>query len=122
MGVTDYSSLVSTIKQLAVEAVVSGDPTTVVYGVVVNDNPVEISIEQKIKLGEMQLVLLRGVTDYELEATFDMPSNVVSQHSHIINCKSKVVVHNKLEIGENVMLVRVQGGQKYIVVDRLVSL
>lgn len=117
----DYSSLVSTIKQLAVEAVVSGDPTAIVYGVVVSDNPVEISIEQKIKLGEMQLVLLRNVTDYEVNATFNMASNVVSQHSHAVNCKSKVVVHNKLKIGENVMLLRVQGGQKYIVVDRLVS-
>lgn len=122
MGVGDYGSLVSTIKQLAVEAVVSGDPTAVVYGVVVNDKPIEISIEQKIKLGEMQLVLLRDVTDYELDVSCNMVSNVENLHSHLINCKSKVIVHNKLEIGESVMLVRVQGGQKYIVVDRLVSL
>lgn len=109
MGVGDYSSLVSTIKQLAVEAVVSGDPTAVVYGVVVNDKPVEISIEQKIKLGEMQLVLLRSVTDYEIEVSFD----------YITFSKAKI--RNKLKIGEKVMLVRAQGGQKYIVIDRLVD-
>lgn len=108
MGVGDYSSLVNTIKQLAVEAVGSGDPTAVVYGVVVNDKPVEISIEQKIKLGEMQLVLLRSVTDYEVDVSFN-------------NTVSKVLIRNKLRKGEKVMLVRAQGGQKYIVVDRLVS-
>lgn len=40
-------------------------------------------------------------------------------HLHAYKGKKKMLIHNGLKIGEKVMLLRVQGGQKYVVVDRI---
>lgn len=33
----------------------------------------------------------------------------------------KILIHNALQTGEEVILLRQQGGQKYIIIDRVVS-
>ena len=83
-------------------------------------------------LGEAQLVLCRNVTDYKTYITggniqnfyyVGTPPNVSTlpvspSHVHAMG-KIQVTVHNGLVVGDEVILIRQQGGQKYIVVDRI---
>lgn len=99
---TDASYLIDAFKRTSIEAVNAGKPVEVRFGKVIDTSPLKISLEQKLVLNEGQLVLCRNVCDYEILAG----SETVS-------------VHNGLRVGEQVVLLRQQGGQKYIVWDRI---
>lgn len=124
----DISTLVRQIKQAAIDAVNENCPCEVIFGVVRSEQPLEINVEQKLTLGEDQLILCREVTDYETYITVSWETEKESggsgyaafaEHSHNISGKKKILVHNALETGEKVVLLRVQGGQKFIVLDRV---
>lgn len=67
----DAVELVKIIKKASVEAVSAAKPTEVLFGKVVNVSPIQISVEQKMLLGEKQLILSRNVTDFEIEMTIN---------------------------------------------------
>lgn len=141
----DAIELVKTIKKAAIEAVESTKPVNVYFGTVVSASPLQINVEQKMLLGKKQLVLARSVTDYETQVTVEWNTessltthqhgvrgsdsnndtiNLTSEsanlsHSHAISGKKKIIVHNGLVVGDEVILIRQQEGQKYIVVDRI---
>lgn len=102
----DAAALVKLVKQAAVEANEANGPVRVCYGVVTSASPLEISVDQKLILKSGQLMLTNSVRDYEAE--MDDP-----QHGKI-----KYKVYLKLKAGEKVILLRCDGGQKYVVLDR----
>lgn len=102
----DVSALVDEIKRLAVSAVDAGKPCGVFFGVVKNEKPLEITVEQKLTLGEGQLILTRAVSDYETQVETD-------------GAKKKIKVLNGLKVGERVVLIRLEGGQSFLVSDRV---
>ena len=124
-------SLSPFIKQLALEAVESSSPTKIVYGKVTKTNPLEIYVESKLTLKEEygQIKLTRQVTDYETEITLidwqtesrsgGSEYDSFASHNHSINGKKRVKIHNSLKIGDTVILLRVQGGQVFIVLDKI---
>ncbi len=127
------TSLVESMKLAALGAVDASKPVQVCFGKVTSVSPLKILVEQKLPLGEGQLVLCRNVTDYV--TTVSIPSEygwatqnrsggsgdpAFASHNHdIVISKKKITVHNGLVVGDEVLLVRQQGGQKYIVVDRI---
>lgn len=137
--------LVKAMKQAALDAVKSAKPVEVCFGKVTSENPLKILVEQKMTLGEKQLVLSRNVTKFTTEVTVDWKSeNHSIPHNHDINLtdsngdsitgstqnkdvphiheitgKKKITIHNELVVGDEVILIRQQGGQKYIVLDRI---
>jgi hypothetical protein len=90
---------------------------------VVSASPLKITIEQKMTLSKPQLILTRNVTDYEVKMTVDhLTENTEINdvpHKHSYKGKKIFTVHNSLVVGEEVVLIRIQGGQKYLVLDRL---
>lgn len=136
---------VKIIKQAALDAVNAAKPVEVCFGKVTSEKPLKILVEQKMTLGEKQLVLSRNVTTFTTEVTVDWKSeNHSIPHNHDINLtdsngdsvtgstqnkdvphiheitgKKKITIHNELVVGDEVILVRQQGGQKYIVWDRI---
>ncbi len=132
----DSNDLLNMIKKAATDAVNAGKPTSTVYGKVTSASPLKISIEQKMTLTKEQLVLTRNVTDYETNITMDWVSEETihdhsytddgssnttgdNTHSHKIKGKKKITVHNSLVVGDEVILIQIQGGQKFIVWDRI---
>lgn len=127
----DAVELIKTIKRAALDAVNASKPVEVCFGKVTSVSPLKILVEQKMTLSEAQLVLCRNVTDYKTYMSggnlqdfyyVGMPPNVsalpvVPSHVHAMG-KIQVTVHNGLVVGDEVILIRQQGGQKYIVVDR----
>jgi hypothetical protein len=89
------SEAVDLIKEAALEAVEAEKPVQMVFGVVTSAQPLEIQTEQKLILPEDVLSLADPVRD------------------------KTIVIHRSLKEGEKVMLQRIQGGQRYIVMDRV---
>ena len=141
----DVSELVKAMKKAARDERESSKPVNILFGVVQSVKPLKINVEQKMLLGEAQLVLTRNVTDYHLAVTVDCltesalgthshsvsgtdgggdavnlttgESNLV--HKHPVSGKKNIAVHNSLAVGEKVILIRQQEGQKYVVIDRI---
>lgn len=115
--------LIETIKKAAQQANDASKPVAVMFGIIQEESPLKINVEQKMLLEKEQLILSRNVTDFEREVT---PSNWSTEntdgHSHTISGKKKEKVHHALKRGEKVVLLRVSGGQQYLVWDRVVSL
>lgn len=103
----DAVKLVKMIKKAAVEAVEAMKPVNLCFGTVEGISPLKINVEQKMTLGEAQLVLSREVADYKVAA--DGLAGV-----------QEITIRNGLAVGERVILARQQGGQKYFVLGRAV--
>ena len=103
----DYSALVKVIKQAGIEATNASGPVTVCFGKVISTTPLQVLVDQKMTLGSAQLVLTRNVTDYEVEVTIEEAE------------KKKMMIHNSLMNGDDLVLIRQQSGQKYIVIDKV---
>lgn len=128
----DAVELVKTIKRAALDAVDASKPVQVCFGKVTSASPLQILVDQKFTLGAAQLVLARNVTNYKTMIKggnvqnyyyVGTPPNtstvpVDPSHKHAVG-KIEITVHNGLVVGDEVILIRQQGGQKYIVVDRI---
>ena len=67
----DAVELIKAIKRAALDAVDASKPVQVCFGKVTSTSPLKILVEQKLPLGEGQLVLCRNVTEYTVEMTVD---------------------------------------------------
>jgi hypothetical protein len=117
-------NLVESMQGIAMRAYLASQPTAVVFGVVTSASPLKIKIDQKLTLEDDHLLLTSSVRDYEVEMTVDHVTESAGDvaHTHAYAGKKAFTVHNSLKAGENVMLIRQQGGQKYVVLDRLVTI
>lgn len=86
------SNLVQLIKQIAFEAVEAAKPCDYTIGTVINTSPLKIKVSQTMELEEYFLDLTKNVTE-----------------------------ENALKKGDKVLMLRKAGGQKYAVIDRVVS-
>ena len=118
---------VENIKKAALDAVYASNPSSIYFGTVISPSPLKISVEQKMTLTEKQLVLTTLVQDFSVNMTVDHTTENKSggsgdssfaSHNHDYKGTKSFRVHLGLKAGEKVMLIRVQGGQKYIVLDR----
>ena len=132
----DLNALVRAVKKAAVEAVRAENPMGVCHGTVTGLSPLEITTDQKLILGEKQLILTNAVRDYTVEMTVDHVTEVISHghsvtdtytgggtaqpvdHSHPYKGRKSFRVHLGLKMGEKVILVRCDGGQQFVVLDR----
>ncbi len=127
----DAKGIVKKVHQAAVEAVESTKPVNVYFGEVVSVSPLKINVEQKMVLGEKQLILTRNVTDFKTKITAGNIKNyyytgdvnsgtapISPSHVHAVGTID-VTVHNGLAVGDGVILIRQQEGQRFIVVDRI---
>ena len=103
-----FTELVELFKEIALKTVESTKPTGIVYGNVISKKPLKINIEQKLTLEDEDIILTRNITEYKLNITID-------------GMRKEITVHNELEIGDKVSLVQIQGGQEYVVLDRVIE-
>ncbi len=126
----DANGLVEAMKRAARDERESSKPVNVYFGEVVSVAPLKINVEQKMVLGESQLILTRNVTDYMTTVTVqwnteigvlssDGKTTAPPPHLHGIVGQKNFLMHNALEVGDEVILIRQQEGQKFIVIDRI---
>jgi hypothetical protein len=92
------------IKKAGVGAVESTNPVAVVYGSVNQIDPLEVKVDQRFALPQDFLLVPEHLTEYKV--------NIGGQ---------EVVIRKGFEAGDTLLLLRIQGGQKYLILDRLVS-
>ncbi|MCL2083504.1 MAG: DUF2577 domain-containing protein [Oscillospiraceae bacterium] len=68
-------------------------PCEMMFGRIAEKEPLKIRVEQKLLLGEKQLIL---------------PGNV-----------KKMLSENELNTGDGVLLLRMQGGQRFLITDKI---
>lgn len=135
--VSSLHNIVELVKQAALEAMEASKPAAILYGKVLSVTPLKIQIDQKTIYTNKMLVLTRNVTDYEIDITVSWTTEFISHnhpvhdtytgggssdnisHDHPITGRKKIKIHNALKTGDIVVLVRQQGGKKFLVVDRL---
>lgn len=124
----DAVEFVKTMKKAAIEAVEATKPVNVYFGKVISIAPLKIDVEQKMTLGKAQLILSRNVTDFKTTVTLNWSTDNKSggsgessfaSHSHGINGKKEITVHNGLVVGDEVILIRKQEGQQFLVWDKV---
>ncbi|MFA9376222.1 MAG: DUF2577 domain-containing protein [Lachnotalea sp.] len=112
------------IKKVAMDAVNESEPSTFVYGTVTSANPLSIQVEQKLSLTKEFLVLTNNVIDYEVDIEVDWQTEDETcsvSHKHDIKGKKKIKILNALKTDEKVILIKQQGGQKYLILDKIKS-
>lgn len=131
---SDVSKLVRAVKRASLEAAEAGKPAAVMSGIVQSVNPLSVVVEQRLTLTSEFLRLSRSVTDYETEISFADPAvkqeyttwdmaetreSAPAKISFKQPVKHRITVHNALKAGERVLLLRIQGGKEFLIVDRL---
>ena len=115
------NDLLNAIKKAAMDAVNTSQPCDFCFGKVISVSPLKIYIEQKMTLGAAQLVLTRNVTDFKTMVSVDWKTEETELHKHSVSGKKELTIHNSLQVGEKVVMIKQKGGQKYLVLDRVVS-
>lgn len=132
----DINELVRAVKQAALDAVKADSPMAVCFGTVISTSPLKIQVDQKKTLGTAQLILTNSVRDFTVEMTVDHETEITSHghqvndtytgggsavavdHAHAYKGRKSFRVHLGLKAGEKVILLRCDGGQKFLVLDR----
>lgn len=121
------ANLIEVLKQNALDAVNSQNPTSIIYGIVLSAKPLTIQVNSKLTLDDTFLVLTKNVSDYEAEIDIDytgdgeieiegVAGNILKQLSI---SSAKITIHNALKAGDEVVMIQMQGGQKYVVLDKI---
>lgn len=100
------ADLLSVVKEAANAAVEAGNPVSIVYGEVLKNNPVEVKVDQRFSLPADFLVVPESLRRLEIT---------------IPGLSGTVLVRRGLEKGDQVIMIRAQGGQQFIILDRVVA-
>jgi hypothetical protein len=134
----DYTKLYEQFKTIAMNAVRASSPAGITFGTVTSVNPLSIRIDEKKVLTSPFLVLTSLVSNFTVNVTVDHRTDPETAHMHAIedtytgggssqptthyhevSGTKDVQVNLGLKIGEKVALIKDQGGQKFIVLDRV---
>jgi len=120
-------------------------PMGIYYGTVTSVSPLEILLEQKIPLSAEFLILTSAVQDYEVSMTVEHQTDAENDHTHqyfdsdtgmaasgsttrtseatthfhTYSGTKTFKIHNALKTGDKVVMLRVQGGQQFLVLDKV---
>lgn len=124
------SALYDAIKHIASEFESNQDHAIICFGIVQEEDPIRIDIDSKLMLTEEFLTIAEHLTDYEAEC--EMETNEINDffiekdgkvgvqvQQGKGEQKGKLVIKNKLKKSDRVILMRMEGGQHFIVLDRI---
>ncbi|GHU85631.1 hypothetical protein FACS1894198_3830 [Clostridia bacterium] len=78
-----------------------------------------MSIEQRLTLEASQLILSSLVRDFTVDMVVNHQTEETEEHRHDYKGTKSFVVKLGLKENENVILIRAQGGQKFLILDRV---
>lgn len=114
-------SLLDLIKTAGSQAVDAGSPVNIMFGEVVNSNPLSVKVDQRFTLTADFLILPESLTPLEIDLKHThqyLNESVSSTTSESL--PQKIIIRSGLKSGDKVIMVRVQGGQQYVVLDKVV--
>lgn len=114
----DSNQFIRIIKQVALASVEASKPCDISYGIVESESPIQIKLanNDEIILGEKQLILTEAVTDHTVSVVLDHTTEEALLHSHQIEGTKTIIIKYGLRKGDEVVMVRESGGQRFVVV------
>lgn len=139
-----FPSIATSVQRLAKNVMNASQLTDLRLGVVESVNPLKIRLDQKTVFTDEYLILTNAVKDHAVDISVSwateeddylnpvhthgngnngLPTTSTTdfdtKHHHDIKGRKRIIIHNGLTVGEKVLLLRTQGGQYYIVIDRV---
>ena len=108
----DANDFVRAVQQVSTNANDAGYPATVMSGTVTSASPLKIKIEQRFEISGSMLILPEHLKEREIKVTV--------KPTHTEDGGTPEHNHSGLSIGDSVQVVRQQGGQKYLVIGKVV--
>ena len=124
------AKLEQVLKKMINNAIEYNKPSEIYAGKVESVAPLTIRLDINVPvLEEDELILTHLVKDYQIDISVGHSTEEmevvegamtdIKKHKHEYKGLKKITVHNGLKVGEGVLLIRQQGGQKFIVLDRI---
>ncbi|MFM9329181.1 DUF2577 domain-containing protein [Paenibacillus mesotrionivorans] len=107
--------MLNAIRQAALTGMEAGKPMAVLFGEVISGNPLQVNVDQRFILDADFLIVPDSLTRLELDLS----------HTHGSGGQglaTPVVIRPGLEAGDKVILLRVQGGQQFLIMDKVAVL
>ena len=117
-------SNLAAVQQAAIRANEGEYPVQIVFGVVLSEAPLAILVDQRLTVTAQMLYLSSSVQEKteqcEVQWSTGQSNGTSGSHSHGITGTKEITFHNGLKKGEEVLMLRMQGGQRFYVLDRVV--
>ena len=108
----------------------ASDGIHILQGVVESAQPLKIRAtnDSKLTVGPGNVIVPWQLTDYKTEVTVDWLTGNRSggggeasfaSHNHAIQGRKKIIIHNALRAGDTVLLLALNHGKLYYVLDRI---
>ena len=110
--------MLNAIRQAALTAMETAAPVAVLMGTVTKTDPLEVNVDQRFTIDADFLLVPESLTKLELDLSH---SHSASGGTTGAALTEAVVIRPGLKSDDRVALLRVQGGQKYIILDKVVS-
>ena len=116
------------LKKLINQTTQAGKPMALIKGEVTSTSPVTVKVEGRFEISAPFLELTHNVKDYYVDITVSHTTEnraggggyaEFASHNHDYTGRKKILVHNGLKVGEFVWLIRQEGGQVFVVLDRV---
>ena len=120
-------NLVQLIKKIAMDAVRAAKMCDYVTGVVTSEDPLKVKITNSFEIGEEFLMVQQSMTDHEVEVTIKKEYGWKTKNrsggtgDDIVLENVKIMIHNALKAGDEVLMMRKSGGQEFVVIDKVVK-
>lgn len=105
--------MLEAVKLLAYDVLQQENLTDICFGTVTQTQPLKIMLEQKLELTESFLVLSQNVTKH-YQSYFMRRKDSNENWTHY-----EMIMEKQLKKGERVILIKMTGGQRYVVIDRV---
>ncbi len=119
----DANDLVRAMQEVSNNANNAGYPATVMSGTVTSASPLKIQVEQRFEISGSMIIIPEHLTDYKVKVTVEKSHTEDAgepEHNHEYGGEMTVTVHGGLKSGDSVQLMRQQGGQRFVVIGRVV--
>ena len=120
-------NLVQLIKKIAMDAVRAAKMCDYVTGVVTSEDPLKVKITISFEIGEEFFMVPQSMTDHEVEVTIKKEYGWKTKNrsggtgDDIVLENVKIMIHNALKAGDEVLMMRKSGGQEFVVIDKVVK-
>ena len=103
----------------------ANSPVELLFGKVSHENPLRIEISPNFVLDGEFLVLTERITRYEVDLehshAYTDDGATATTEKALTNMLTKTPIRTGLKNGDIVILAKVQGGNKYVVLDKVVD-
>lgn len=119
--------LVQIMQEAALGAIGNKGMADLLFGEVSQINPLKVKVDNRFELDMDFLIVPQSLTDYKVVLETEQETgttSIASSHSHTYTkytASKEYTFKNALKAGDKVALFRAVGGQRYYILDKVVT-